>query len=155
MIISPMGLHGSNQRAANTMLAILWLGTTLAGFLAIRQRCYADHRRWMLRSFALAFSIVAFRLWMPVAFAVFVPEVYVGVEVDSAALDQVIGLTCWMSWVVNLLIVEWWLHRRPDIDGTAQRRSSRITTRGNPPETALVSAALVKPASSKSLRVPT
>ena len=36
-----------------------------------------------------------------------------------------------------------------------QRRSSRITTRGNPPETEVVSAALVKPASSKSLRVPT
>ena len=36
-----------------------------------------------------------------------------------------------------------------------QPSSNRITTRGNPPETALVSAALVKPASSKSLRVPT
>jgi uncharacterized membrane protein YozB (DUF420 family) len=155
MIISPMGLHGPNQRVANTMLAILWFGTTLAGFLAIRQRRYADHRRWMLRSSALAFSIVAFRLWMPVAFAVFVPEIYVGAEVDSAALNQAIGVTSWMSWVINLLIVEWWLHRRPDTYGTAQRRSSRITTRGNPPETALVSAALVKPASSKSLRVPT
>ena len=22
-------------------------------------------------------------------------------------------LTSWVSWVVNLLIVEWWLHRRP------------------------------------------
>lgn len=36
-----------------------------------------------------------------------------------------------------------------------QRRSSRITTRGNPPETERVSAALAKPVSSKSLRVPT
>ena len=65
-------------------------------------------------------------------------------------LDQAIGVTSWFSWVVNLLIVEWWLHRRP-----GQRRSNRITTRGNPPETAVVSAALAKPASSKSLRVPT
>jgi hypothetical protein len=36
-----------------------------------------------------------------------------------------------------------------------QRRSRRITMRGKPPETESVSAALVKPASSKSLRVPT
>ena len=57
-------------------------------------------------------------------------------------MSMAIGVTSWISWVVNLLIVEWWLHRRPDIYGTAQRRSSRITTRGNPPETALVSAAL-------------
>ena len=54
MIISPMGLYGANQRVANTMLALLWLGTTLAGFRAIRQRRYADHRQWMLRSVALA-----------------------------------------------------------------------------------------------------
>jgi uncharacterized membrane protein YozB (DUF420 family) len=115
MIISPMGLHGANQRVANTMLAVLWFGTTLAGFRAIRQRRFADHRRWMLRSFALAFSIVAFRLWMPVAFAVFVPEIYTGAEVDEAALNQAIGVTSWVSWVVNLLIIEWWLHRRPGI----------------------------------------
>ena len=155
MIISPMGLHGANQRVANTMLALLWFGTTLAGFRAIRQRRFADHRRWMLRSVALAFSIVAFRFWMLVIFAVFVPETFTGGEVDLAALDQAIGLTSWVSWVVNLLIVEWWLHRRPGIPSGGQRSSSRITTRGNPPETERVSAALVKPASSKSLRVPT
>jgi hypothetical protein len=32
MIISPMGLYGPNQRVANTMLALLWFVTTLAGF---------------------------------------------------------------------------------------------------------------------------
>ena len=66
----------------------------------------------MLRSVALAFSIVAFRFWMIVIFAVVVPEVFSGEDVDPAALDQAIGLTSWVSWVVNLLIVEWWLHRR-------------------------------------------
>jgi len=159
MIISPMGLHGANQRVANTMLAILWFATTLAGFRAIRQRRYNDHRQWMLRSVALAFSIVAFRVWMLIVFAALVPEIYRGAEVDSAALNQAIGVTSWVSWIVNLLIVEWWLHRRRISEGSmgevGQPSASRMTTRGNPPETALVSAALVKPASSKSLRVPT
>jgi uncharacterized membrane protein YozB (DUF420 family) len=113
MIISPMGLNGANQRVANTMLALLWFGTTLAGYRAIRQRRFADHRRWMLRSVALAFSIVAFRFWMIAIFAVVVPEVFTGGDVDTAALDQAIGLTSWVSWVINLLIAEWWLHRRP------------------------------------------
>jgi len=152
MIISPMGLHGANQRVANTMLAVLWFGTTLVGYRAIRQRRFADHRQWMLRSVALAFSIVAFRVWMFIAFAIFAPQMYTGAEVDPVALDQALGATSWFSWVVNLLIVEWWIHRRR---GRDQRRSSRISTRGNPPETALVSAALMKPASSKSLRAPT
>jgi uncharacterized membrane protein YozB (DUF420 family) len=152
MIIAPMGLHGANQRVANTMLAVLWFGTTVAGFRAIRQRRFVDHRHWMLRSIALAFSIVAYRVWLMIAFAVFVPEIYTGVEVDQAALDEAIGLTSWVSWVVNLLIVEWWLHRRLR---PAQRRSSRISTRGNPADTDSVSAAFTKPASSKSFRVPT
>jgi uncharacterized membrane protein YozB (DUF420 family) len=160
MIISPMGLYGANQRVANTMLALLWLGTTLAGFRAIRQRRYADHRQWMLRSVALAFAIIANRAWTALALAVFVPEIYTGAEVDPTSLSQAIGVASWMSWVVNLLIVEWWLHHRRSSDRrmggeVRQQSSSRITTRGNPPETALVSAALVKPASSKSWRVPT
>jgi hypothetical protein len=98
---------------ANTMLAVLWFATTLAGFRAIRQHRFADHRQWMLRSVALAFSIVAYRVWLVIAFAVFVPEIYTGAEVDPATLDEAIGLTSWVSWVVNLLIVEWWLHGRP------------------------------------------
>jgi uncharacterized membrane protein YozB (DUF420 family) len=157
MIISPMGLYGANQRVANTMLALLWFGTTLAGFRAIRQRRFADHRQWMLRSFALAFSIVAFRVWMLIAFAVMVPEIYTGAEVDPADVGQAVGVTSWMSWVINLLIIEWWLHhRRTSMGGeVGQPSSNRITMRGNPPETERVSAALVKPASSKSLRVPT
>jgi hypothetical protein len=61
---------------ANTILAVLWFGTTLAGFRAIRQRRYADHRRWMLRSVALSFSIVANRVWVVILFAVFVPELH-------------------------------------------------------------------------------
>ena len=64
LIIAPMTLHGANAQVANTMLAVLWFGTTLAGFRAIRKRRYADHRRWMLRSVALSFSIVANRVWL-------------------------------------------------------------------------------------------
>ena len=47
------------------------------------------------------------------------------------------------------------VHGEHQADPSGQRRSSRISTRGKPPATELVSAALVKPASSKSLRVPT
>jgi uncharacterized membrane protein len=112
MIIAPMGLHGPNQQVANTMLALLWFGTTLAGFRAARQHRFADHRQWMLRSVGLSFSIVANRIWVMIAFAVFVPEIYTGADVDTVALDQAIGVSSWISWVANLLIVEWWLHRR-------------------------------------------
>ena len=57
-----------------------------------------------------------------IAFAVFVPEIYTGAEVDPAALDEAIGLTSWVSWVVNLLIVEWWLHRHPAVAAEELRK---------------------------------
>jgi hypothetical protein len=49
----------------------------------------------MLRSVALAFSIIANRVWLAIAFAVFVPEIYTGAEVDTAALSQAIGAASW------------------------------------------------------------
>ena len=113
MIIAPLSLHGANSQVANTLLAVLWFGTTLAGFRAIRQRRYADHRRWMLRSVALSFSIVANRVWVIILFAVFVPEIYTGAPVDPVVLEQAIGVSTWISWVVNLLVVQWWLDRHP------------------------------------------
>ena len=69
----------------------------------------------MLRSVALTFSIIANRAWLMILFAVFIPEIFTGGEVDPMALDQAIGVSSWMSWVVNLIIVECWLHRRPPI----------------------------------------
>jgi uncharacterized membrane protein YozB (DUF420 family) len=113
MVIASMGLHGANQQVANTILAGLWFGTTVAGFRAVRQGRYLDHRRWMLRSFALSFSIIANRLWSMILFAVFVPEIFLGGKVDPVAMDQAIGVSTWISWVANLLVVQWWLDRHP------------------------------------------
>ncbi|GLW12367.1 hypothetical protein Misp01_74950 [Microtetraspora sp. NBRC 13810] len=45
------------------MLALLWLGSTAAGYRMARRRRFAEHRRWMLRSFALTFSIITNRIW--------------------------------------------------------------------------------------------
>ena len=123
LIVAPMTLHGANAQVANTILAVLWFGTTLAGFRAIRQHRYADHRRWMLRSVALSFSIVANRVWLIILFAVFVPEIYTGAPVDPAVMEQAIGVSTWISWVVNLLIVQWWLDRHPCPGGEPVYRS--------------------------------
>jgi hypothetical protein len=43
--------------------ATLWIITTLFGFWAIRRRFFAVHRRWMIRSYALACTAVTLRLY--------------------------------------------------------------------------------------------
>src|SRR3712207_3069172 len=58
LTITPFGPWGANQQTANTVLALLWLATTVAGWRAARGLRVAEHREWMVRSVALAFSIV-------------------------------------------------------------------------------------------------
>ncbi|MCW2877870.1 MAG: hypothetical protein JWQ95_1970 [Sphaerisporangium sp.] len=84
-------------------MAVLWIATTLVGYRKQRQGRYAEHRRWMLYSFAMALGTtwgrVVILLWGVAPALQF--DVMIFLELNS-----------WM-WFVNLLIVQWWLERRP------------------------------------------
>ena len=100
-------------RFGNALLAVLWLVTAIAGYRYARKRRFVEHRRWMLRSFALCFSIVMNRLWLIIFIIAFDPltnTVYGGNEAQLAA--DVAVASIWSSWVFNLLFVEWWLDRK-------------------------------------------
>ncbi|MFD2081081.1 Predicted membrane protein [Actinopolymorpha cephalotaxi] len=120
--VAPLSFTGVVGQVSNTMLAVLWLPFTIAGYRAARQRRYADHRRWMVRSFALTTSIVLNRVWLVVWIMVLMPRLSTqyGGDMDALVLDA--GLVSgWMSWTVNLLVAEWWLQR----GGRATRRARR------------------------------
>ncbi|ADD41662.1 DUF2306 domain-containing protein [Stackebrandtia nassauensis] len=99
-------------RISNMTLSILWLLMTIAGFRMARARRFAEHRRWMIRSFALCISIIANRVWtgiMVVALMPFTDSVYGG-DWDAMFMDAALAAV-WLSWIVNLLIAEWWIER--------------------------------------------
>jgi hypothetical protein len=81
-------------------LAIALLGTTTAGYLAIRGRAVVRHREWMVRSYALIFAAVTLRIELPILTAAFG---------DFTPAYRVIA---WLCWVPNLLVAEWFLRRR-------------------------------------------
>jgi uncharacterized membrane protein YozB (DUF420 family) len=108
LIVSQFPHGGPVQQVANSTFAVLFLGCTLLGYIAVRQGRIADHREWMIRSYALAFSIVVNRLWLVILMIIFAPD---GVMDDG--MIAAIGLSSWLSWVGNLLVAEWWLHRKP------------------------------------------
>lgn len=118
---------GVNQQVANTFLGVLFLGTTVAGYLAARQRRFADHREWMLRSYALAFSIVTNRLWGFVLMMIFVPDVFTdaSIRMDSPEVAGASSASAWVSWIVNLLLVEWWIRRSDPRRGKPAVRAQR------------------------------
>lgn len=110
--VAPLSSTGFVSQVGNTMLALLWLPITITGYRMARQRRFAEHREWMIRSFALTTSIVVNRLWVVVFIVALSPQLdttYGGDE--TAMINAAAGASVWMSWVVNLLVAEWWLQR--------------------------------------------
>jgi hypothetical protein len=74
-------------------MSVIWLVTAAAALLRARQRRFADHRAWMMRSYSLTFGAVTVRLMaFPLLFMTQAPVVAV-------------TLTFW-SWILNLLVAE-------------------------------------------------
>jgi len=86
---------GPVSRAGFGLLALSWLYTGLRAYLAIRRRAVDEHRRWMVRNFALAFAAVTLRLYLPAS---------VAAGIDFAVAYPLIA---WLCWVPNLVFAEW------------------------------------------------
>ncbi|OKK14332.1 hypothetical protein AMK16_30985 [Streptomyces sp. CB00455] len=79
----------------------LWLAFSVMGFVRIRQRRYAEHRRLMLYAFAMVMN----NLWGTTILMV--------VQTLRVQVDPNVFLEAarWTGWVANLLAVQWWLNR--------------------------------------------
>jgi uncharacterized membrane protein len=80
-------------------LAIAWLYTGARGWLAIRARRVAQHRRWMVRNYALTLAAVSLRIYVGVVLAARWP------------FDPAYAAIAWLCWVPNLLLAERCLRR--------------------------------------------
>ena len=82
------------------LLALLWIYATTQAWRFARERRFEEHRRWMIRSFAMTFAAVTLRLYLPIA--------------PMLGYDFMVGyrLTAWVSWIPNLILVELWMRRQ-------------------------------------------
>ncbi len=92
------GLIGTAGFAA---LALLWIFTTVQAVIKARAKQIADHRIWMIRSFALTFAAVTLRLQLAI-FTLF-----------DMPYEQVYMFLAWSCWVPNLLFAMWWVSKNP------------------------------------------
>jgi uncharacterized membrane protein len=83
------------------LLAPAWIYTTAQGWLSARAGRYAEHRRWMIRSFSLTFAAVTLRLYLPLGIGA------------GLTFEQIYVATAWISWVPNLLLAELFIRRSP------------------------------------------
>lgn len=90
------------------LLAVLWVGLTIAAVIAARRGEIARHRALMLRAAALTLAAVTLRLQLGLVFAFDLP------------FDAVYPVIAWGCWVPNLAIAEAILRRPRRAPAAAQ-----------------------------------
>lgn len=94
-------------------LAGVWLYTTGRAYRLARLRDFTAHRRWMIRSYAVAGAAITLRLDLPIA-----------PLLGYSSLSGYIFFACWASWIINLAVAEAYLRA----DGPRQRRQRTVTS---------------------------
>jgi uncharacterized membrane protein len=94
------------------LLSVLWLSITMYGFILRRQGRIADHRRWMLRSFALTVSPLLNEAIRPLIVQRLQEQLDTRLAGSQDVLVQVSNaLGDLLSVMIALVLVEWWLER--------------------------------------------
>ncbi len=101
LYVAQMAYGGLISHLGFTGLALFWLYTGYQAYRSIRRGDIQTHKRWMFRNYAATFAAVTLRLWLPLSMAL---------GIDFTLAYRTIA---WLSWVPNVLIIEWWLRQRP------------------------------------------
>ena len=91
---------GPVAAAGFAILAVLLALFTYLGLRAAIERRFADHRDWMLRSYALTATAITLRLMLPAAGLL---------RLEFLPAYQAIA---WLSWITNLVLVEYYIRRK-------------------------------------------
>lgn len=70
------------------------------GWRAAVERRFAEHREWMLRSYALTSAAITLRLMLPAS-------AFLGLDFLPAY-----RAISWLAWTTNLVILEYYIHRK-------------------------------------------
>jgi Predicted membrane protein (DUF2306) len=93
----PLSLHAHTGAAASAgfqALGIGWFLCTLLGFIDARAGRLFEHRRWMIRSYALTTAAITLRLYIT------------GSAILDIPLDQSYPYIAWLCWIPNALVAE-------------------------------------------------
>jgi uncharacterized membrane protein len=82
-------------------MSITWFTCTYIAYKAIRNKNIQKHERWMIRSYAVTFTGVTFRLWMPFLIIAFQMEFLEAYPINA-----------WISWIANLFVAQWLIRKR-------------------------------------------
>lgn len=102
LVCAQLSLAGLASSAPLSVLSVLWFASAVFGLRTARRRRFGEHRVWMIRGFALTAAAVTGRLW----------GLLLGGLAPEADGLLVFATANWLSFVVNLLVAEWWIQSR-------------------------------------------
>lgn len=103
-----------------TALGVAWLWTTGMGVARAVQGRIAEHRRWMIRSYALTAAAITLRVLLPASGAA------------GGPFDIAYPAIAWLCWVPNAIAAEAWLRAEARAAGDAARGWTTNGLVGNP-----------------------
>lgn len=89
-----MAYGGILSSSAFSVFSTLWLVTAYLGYRTARNRKFADHRVWMIRSYALTFGAVVLRVQLNL------------LQDLGFAFEDIYPYMAWSSWVPSVLVGE-------------------------------------------------
>ena len=104
---------GSVESMAAIVFGTWFLSCLVLAFRAIRSDNVPQHRRWMIRAFAVGIGIGTVRIWIGVFTAIAESSGATGPTPDSATF----GLAFWLGFSMHVAFGEWWLRRTPALNG--------------------------------------
>ncbi|WP_244440951.1 DUF2306 domain-containing protein [Neobacillus jeddahensis] len=90
------------------VLAMIWIYTCWKGYRTALKKRFAEHRKWMIRSFAVTLVAVSARLLVP-----FLLLAYAALHRFSLPggrmmmVEEVLNVNIWVGLLVNFIVVEW------------------------------------------------
>jgi uncharacterized membrane protein len=93
----PLALHAHTGAAASAgfqALGIIWFMCTLLGLIDVRAGRLSEHRRWMIRSYALTTAAITLRLYIAGSAILHIP------------LERSYPYIAWLCWIPNALVAE-------------------------------------------------
>jgi uncharacterized membrane protein len=101
LYMSQFAFGGAIAKLGFLISSMFWLYSGVCALLAVRRGAIEEHRRWMVRNFAIAFGAITLRLYLAASIAA-------GLDFDTAY-----AIIAWLCWLPNVLVAEWLYNTRP------------------------------------------
>ncbi len=111
----PHAWGGAPEAAATVLFGSWFLLSLVLAYRAIRRGAVAQHRRWMIRAFAVGVGIGTIRIW--VGIFVGIEQMLSGGVSESTPSPTTFGVAFWLAFTMHVAIGEWWLRRTPVLTG--------------------------------------